>query len=227
MEDIDFIVISKHIFDNRSNTTSAHPEFDNIQRIINESNIGKITDTSLTLDLGVENSEMLIDLVNYYVPTLDINVIVNTEQDNLISRRLKLVSHFTNNFEIKGDLIFNPGSMYEGKTTINGDVDSVSLLRSIESANPEMIMRSEIIINGSLRGDSNFFFDNLYKLCSKIVHDLSDESIVGLNISISGKINPEFDDEEFEVQKNSIIRCWEINYENIEDRVNFNVRKVS
>ena len=152
MDDLQFLQVAKTIFDYRSTQDFAHPEFDNIQRLISNSEIEStfVNNRELILDLSISDSNVIVDLVNYYIPNLNMKVIINNEEENLISKRINMSSHlFDITFELK-DNILQLNQLHSGRLVINGDVDSISLLRTIESSSSDIVFRSDIIINGSL-----------------------------------------------------------------------------
>ena len=229
MDDLQFLHVAKTIFDYRSTQDFAHPEFDNIQRLISNNEIEStfVNKRELILDLSIPDSSVIIDLVNYYVPNLNIKVIINNEEENLISKRINMSSHlFDITFELK-DNILQLNQLHSGRLIINGDVDSISLLRTIESSSSDIVFRSDIIINGSLRGNVNLFFEKLYVIVSDLIRENDDDSIFEMNITVTGKISSEYNEIDFINKKNILIRCWEINHDEDHDKHIFKIKKIN
>ena len=229
MDDLQFLHVAKTIFDYRSTQDFSHPEFDNIQRLISNNEIEStfVNKRELILDLSIPDSSVIIDLVNYYVPNLNIKVIINNEEENLISKRINMSSHlFDITFELK-DNILQLNQLHSGRLIINGDVDSISLLRTIESSNSDIVLRSDIIINGSLKGNVNLFFEKLYIIVSDLIRENDDDSIFEMNITVTGKISSEYNEIDFINKKNILIRCWEINHDEDHDTHIFKVKKIN
>ena len=229
MDDLQFLQVAKTIFDYRSTQDFAHPEFDNIQRLISNSEIEStfVNNRELILDLSISDSNVIVDLVNYYIPNLNMKVIVNNEEENLISKRINMSSHlFDITFELK-DNILQLNQLPSGNLVINGDVDSISLLRTIESSNSDIVLRSDIIINGSLRGNVNIFFEKLYVIVSDLIRENDDDSIFEMNFTVTGKISFEYNEIDFINKKNILIRCWEINHDVDDDTHIFKVKKIN
>ena len=227
MDDLQFLHVSKIIFDYRSTREFSHPEFDNIQKLISDNKLEPtfINNRELLIDLGIPDSSVLVDLINYYIPNLNIKVIINNEEENLISKRINISSHlFDITFELKENVL-QLNQLHGGRLIVNGDIDSISLLRAIESSASDIILRSDITINGSLRGNVNLFFEKLYVIVSEIIRENDDESIFEMNITINGIIEPEYNDIDFINKKNILIRCWEINHDQDEDKHIFKVKK--
>ena len=204
MDDLQFLQVAKTIFDFRSTQDFAHPEFDNIQRLISNNEIEStfVNNRELILDLSIPDSSIIVDLVNYYVPNLNIKVIINNEEENLISKRINMSSHlFDITFELK-DNILQLNQLHSGRLVINGDVDSISLLRAFESSSSDIVLRSDIIINGSLRGNVNLFFEKLYVIVSDLIRENDDDSIFEMNITVTGKISSEYNEIDFINKKN-------------------------
>ena len=229
MDDLQFLHVAKIIFDYRSTQDFSHPEFDNIQRLISNNEIEStfVNNRELILDLSISDSYVIVDLVNYYIPNLNIKVIINNEEENLISKRINMSSHlFDITFELK-DNILQLNQLHSGRLVINGDVDSISLLRTIESSNSDIVLRSYIIINGSLRGNVNLFFEKLYVIVSDLIRENDDDSIFEMNITVTGKISSEYNEINFISKKNILIRCWEINHDEDHDKHIFKVKKIN
>ena len=229
MDDLQFLHVAKTIFDYRSTQDFAHPEFDNIQRLISNNEIEStfVNNRELILDLSIPDSHVIVDLVNYYVPNLNIKVIINNEEENLISKRINMSSHlFDITFELK-DNILQLNQLHSGRLVINGDVDSISLLRTIESSSSDIVFRSDIIINGSLRGNVNLFFEKLYVIVSDLIRENDDDSIFEMNFTVTGKISSEYNEIDFINKKNILIRCWEINHDEDHDTHIFKVKKIN
>ena len=107
MDDLQFLHVAKTIFDYRSTQDFSHPEFDNIQRLISNNEIEStfVNNRELLLDLSIPESSVIVDLVNYYIPNLNIKVIINNEEENLISKRINMSSHlFDITFELKDNI---------------------------------------------------------------------------------------------------------------------------
>ena len=229
MDDLQFLQVAKTIFDYRSTQDFAHPEFDNIQRLISNSEIEStfVNNRELILDLSISDSNVIVDLVNYYIPNLNMKVIINNEEENLISKRINMSSHlFDITFELK-DNILQLNQLHSGRLVINGDVDSISLLRTIESSNSDIVLRSDIIINGSLKGNVNLFFEKLYIIVSDLIRENDDDSIFEMNITVTGKISSEYNEIDFINKKNILIRCWEINHDEDHDKHIFKIKKIN
>ena len=109
---------------------------------------------------------------------------------------------------------------------IRDSVDSISLLRTIESSNSDIVLRSDIIINGSLKGNVNLFFEKLYIIVSDLIRENDDDSIFEMNITVTGKISSEYNEIDFINKKNILIRCWEINHDEDYDKHIFKVKKL-
>ena len=228
MDDLQFLQVAKTIFDYRSTQDFAHPEFDNIQRLISNSEIEStfVNNRELILDLSISDSNVIVDLVNYYIPNLNMKVIINNEEENLISKRINMSSHlFDITFELK-DNILQLNQLHSGRLIINGDVDSISLLRTIESSSSDIVFRSDIIINGSLRGNVNLFFEKLYVIVSDLIRENDDDSIFETNFTVRGEISSEYNEIDFINKKNILIRCWEINHDVDDDTHIFKVKKL-
>jgi len=230
MDDIEFLYISKLIFKNRSKNEIVHPEFDNISNInfTNDEIISKyFSGNELKLNLNSGDSGVLIDMLNYYIPNFDLKIIINNEQEHLLSKRFNPVSHFSVKYELMGETVFHFSNLHGGETFITGDVDSVSLLNVIESSSVEIVMRTNITIYGSLRGNVDLFFDKLYSIVYKIIQNNADDLIFSINIDVSGKIKPDhkYKKEDLKV-KNNFIRCWEIKHESYDDKHRFSVMKI-
>ena len=228
MDDLQFLKVAKTIFDFRSTQDFAHPEFDNIQRLISNNEIEStfVNNRELILDLSIPDSSVIVDLVNYYVPNLNIKVIINNEEENLISKRINMSSHlFDITFELK-DNILQLNQLHSGRLVINGDVDSISLLRAIESSSSDIVLRSDIIINGLLRGNVNLFFEKLYVIVSDLIRENDDDSIFEMNFTVRGEISSEYNEIDFINKKNILIRCWEINHDEDYDKHIFKVKKL-
>ena len=229
MDDLQFLHVAKTIFDYRSTQDFSHPEFDNIQRLISNNEIEStfVNNRELLLDLSIPESSVIVDLVNYYIPNLNIKVIINNEEENLISKRINMSSHlFDITFELK-DNILQLNQLHSGRLIINGDVDSISLLRTIESSNSDIVLRSDIIINGSLKGNVNLFFEKLYIIVSDLIRENDDDSIFEMNITVTGKISSEYNEIDFINKKNILIRCWEINHDEDHDKHIFKIKKIN
>ena len=229
MDDLQFLQVAKTIFDYRSTQDFSHPEFDNIQRLISNNEIEStfVNNRELILDLSISDSYVIVDLVNYYIPNLNIKVIINNEEENLISKRINMSSHlFDITFELK-DNILQLNQLHSGRLVINGDVDSISLLRTIESSNSDIVFRSDITINGSLKGNVNLFFEKLYVIVSDLIRENDDDSIFEMNITVTGKISSEYNEINFISKKNILIRCWEINHDEDHDKHIFKVKKIN
>ena len=228
MDDLQFLQVAKTIFDYRSTQDFAHPEFDNIQRLISNSEIEStfVNNRELILDLSISDSNVIVDLVNYYIPNLNMKVIINNEEENLISKRINMSSHlFDITFELK-DNILQLNQLPSGRLVINGDVDSISLLRTIESSSSDIVFRSDIIINGSLRGNVNLFFEKLYVIVSDLIRENDDDSIFEMNFTVRGEISSEYNEIDFINKKNILIRCWKINHDVDDDKHIFKVKKL-
>jgi len=229
MDDLQFLQVAKTIFDYRSTKDFAHPEFDNIQRLISNIEIEStfVNNRELILDLSISDSNVIVDLVNYYIPNLNMKVIINNEEENLISKRINMSSHlFDITFELK-DNILQLNQLHSGRLVINGDVDSISLLRTIESSSSDIVFRSDIIINGSLRGNVNLFFEKLYVIVSDLIRENDDDSIFEMNFTVRGEISSEYNEIDFINKKNIKIRCWEINHDVDDDTHIFKVKKIN
>jgi len=227
MDDLQFLQVAKTIFDFRSTQDFSHPEFDNIQRLISNNEIEStfVNNRELIIDLSISDSNVIVDLVNYYIPNLNMKVIINNEEENLISKRINMSSHlFDITFELK-DNILQLNQLPSGRLVINGDIDSISLLRAFESSS-DIVLRSDIIINGLLRGNVNLFFEKLYVIVSDLIRENDDDSIFEMNLTVRGEISSEYNEIDFINKKNILIRCWEINHDEDYDKHIFKVKKL-
>jgi len=228
MDDLQFLQVAKTIFDFRSTQDFSHPEFDNIQRLISNNEIEStfVNNRELIIDLSISDSNVIVDLVNYYIPNLNMKVIINNEEENLISKRINMSSHlFDITFELK-DNILQLNQLPSGRLVINGDIDSISLLRAFESSS-DIVLRSDIIINGLLRGNVNLFFEKLYVIVSDLIRENDDDSIFEMNLTVRGEISSEYNEIDFINKKNIKIRCWEINHDVDDDTHIFKVKKIN
>lgn len=228
MDDLQFLQVAKTIFDFRSTQDFSHPEFDNIQRLISNNEIEStfVNNRELIIDLSISDSNVIVDLVNYYIPNLNMKVIINNEEENLISKRINMSSHlFDITFELK-DNILQLNQLPSGRLVINGDIDSISLLRAFESSS-DIVLRSDIIINGLLRGNVNLFFEKLYVIVSDLIRENDDDSIFEMNLTVRGEISSEYNEIDFINKKNILIRCWEINHDVDDDTHIFKVKKIN
>lgn len=228
MDDLQFLQVAKTIFDFRSTQDFSHPEFDNIQRLISNNEIEStfVNNRELIIDLSISDSNVIVDLVNYYIPNLNMKVIINNEEENLISKRISMSSHlFDITFELK-DNILQLNQLPSGRLVINGDIDSISLLRAFESSS-DIVLRSDIIINGLLRGNVNLFFEKLYVIVSDLIRENDDDSIFEMNLTVRGEISSEYNEIDFINKKNILIRCWEINHDVDDDTHIFKVKKIN
>jgi len=229
MDDKEFLYVSKLIFKYRGTNQSVHTEFDNISQIdINNEELKTkyFNNNKLYLNMNSVDSGVIIDLLNYYEPNLDLTFSINNEEENLIIRRFNAKTQFDVNYEIMDDIVFHLNNIHGGNIFIKGDVYSTGLLNLIESSKPELTMRTNITIRGSLRGDIELFFDKLNSIIHKIIQNNDDDNMFSMNINVLGKISHDsIPNNDLELIKITNIRCWEIKYETNEDVHKFSVQK--
>ena len=216
MNDLDFLLLSKHIFENKSVEYPFCSQMVHVRDWLNSidpdhlENKNFNREKEIVIDLKLEDMDRVIDLLNTCNPSIGIKIIVNDSNDNLISKRLNVTSHSLLTFDVDEELVFKPGRIHGGELIINGNVDSTDLLSVLKAAPVSVLMRTSIKINGFVT-NSKSFCETLFEFLTEVVQKTND--IHNFSIFISGNtvmpaipVKNEFSDS----IKTKIIRNWEI-----------------
>lgn len=207
MNDLDFLLLSKHIFENKSVEYPFCSQMVYVNGWLDSLNPDSIksetfnTEKEIVIDLKLEDMNRIIDLLNMCNPSFSIKIIVNDSKDNLISKRLNMKSHSQITFDVDEELLFKPGHIHGGNLVINGNVDSVDLISVLKAAPVPILMRTSIHINGFVTNPKSFC-ETVFDFITEIVEKTQDDCIHHFSIFVSEIEN--------DYKKTKLIRNWEI-----------------
>lgn len=228
MNDLEFLLLSKYIFENKSVEYQFCSQMIHVKDWLNSIDSEKLDLNSnfknfnreIILDLKLEHMDRIIDLLNICNPSITIKIIINNENDNLLSKRLNMKSHSRLTFDVNEKLeFFKPGHIHGGDITINGDVESVDLVSVLKAAPVPVIMRTSIHINGSIQ-NSKSFCETIFDYLREIVQKTEDSFMHGFSLNIYENID------DLVIKKTKTIRNWEIVCESNSKKIQISVSKI-
>jgi len=222
MEDLDFILLVSHIYQNKSFSSIKNPIDESTLSISewlkyeNQIQDNKNIDPSheVTIDLiGSDTNEYyprIIDILNIYNPNITIKFILHESNGNLLTKRLKMDTFRKITYEISDNWKFELGCIHGGDICIMGYIGFPSLFTLIKETPSQKLMRSTIHVDGMIQdftpNDVKKLFDNFLL----IVGDHDDDDLVGFQLTCSVSI-PQLENRKY------YIRSWLIQVDNTKE----------
>ena len=189
--DLEFLLLSSHIYQSRDKNlcinSSDLPTLTKWLKDTNRLRELKDIDPEDDIEITFENPRV-IDLLNKCNPSINIKFEIESDEDMLILKRLKIKnsSHIT---YVSEEIPVSIPILHGGNILVTGDVNGDDLLHLIKNTSSSILMTTRIFIDGFMEED---IVREIMDRMIDIVYKKDDSDIFGFSLSYhsnSGMVN--------------------------------------
>jgi len=187
MEDLHFLLLASHIFENKNIFTQEYDENVNIEKIADwlkkEDHLksGKHVDPGSYININIDDLRT-IDLINRYNPSINMEFNINSIEENSIIQRLRFRNLRSSIKYISENSSLTIPILHGGPIHITGDVQAGNTRDLILNTEKDLIVTTSINIDGELEGDIENFTESVHQKLVHIIENTEDSEVFGFSI---------------------------------------------